>query len=204
MDEFVILDFETTGLSPAYARVIEVGAIIVKGSKVVDKLSHLMDPGHPIPYFITNITGITNQMIRGQPTPEQIMPKLKQFIGERTILSHNAPFDQKFLESEMDYIGKEVDNKFLCTLKLSRRLIPNARDYKLTTLASHLKLSFPKEHKAHRALNDVMMTLQLWFHIEKYLTDYIKSKPDFDLLSKLCRQPKSKISKLLDTYVVNL
>jgi DNA polymerase III epsilon subunit family exonuclease len=200
VDEFVILDFETTGLSPAYARIIEVGAIIVKGSKVVDKLSHLMDPGSAIPYFITDITGITNQMVRGQPTPEQVMPKLKKFIGERTIVSHNALFDQKFLISEMDNIGAEIDNNFLCTLKLARRLIPSARDYKLTTLASHLKLSFPKEHKAHRALNDVMMTLQIWLHMEKYLTETIRAKPDFELLSKLCSQPKSKILNYLKNY----
>ncbi|HRA42556.1 MAG TPA: 3'-5' exonuclease, partial [Gammaproteobacteria bacterium] len=79
MDELVILDFETTGLSPNYARVIEVGAIIISGEKIVDKLSQLMYPGCSIPYFITDITGITNQMVKGQPSPEKFMPTLKKF-----------------------------------------------------------------------------------------------------------------------------
>ena len=146
MDELVILDFETTGLSPNYARVIEVGAIIISGEKIVDKLSQLMYPGCSIPYFITGITGITNQMVKGQPSPEKFMPTLKKFIGARPILAHNASFDQKFLISEMENIGNRIDNKFLCTLKLARRLILDAPDYKLTTLTSHLKIKPLKEH----------------------------------------------------------
>src|SRR5947207_1516572 len=118
--EVVILDFETTGLSPSYARVIEVRAIIVQGTKIVAQISQLMHPGSPVPYFITRITGITNQMLKGQPTPEAFMPKLKSFIGPRPILAHNASFDQSFLIAEMENAGITMDNTFLCTLKLAR------------------------------------------------------------------------------------
>ena len=166
MDELVILDFETTGLSPNYSRVIEVGAVIISGTKVVDQLSQLMHPGCSIPYFITDITGITNQMI-----------------------------------SEMKNIGKRIDNKFLCTLKLARRLILDAPDYKLTTLTSHLKIKTPKEHKAHRALNDVMATLEIWLYIKKYVANYIKASPDFNFFEKLMKHPKNNILKLLDNYI---
>ena len=200
MDELVILDFETTGLSPAYARVIEVGAIVIRGTEIVDKLSQLMYPGCSIPYFITDITGITNQMLKGKPTPERFMPKLKNFIGNRTILAHNASFDQKFLVSEMENIGKNIDNKFLCTLKLARRLILDAPDYKLTTLTSHLKIKIPKDHKAHRALNDVMATYGVWLYMKKYVSDHIKTSPDLSFFDKLMRQPKSNILKLLSSY----
>lgn len=134
MDELVILDFETTGLSPMYARVIEVGAVIIRGSEIVDSLSQLMHPGHSIPYFITDITGITNQMVKGMPAPERFMPKLKKFIDDRPILAHNASFDQKFLMSEMENIGKHIDNEFLCTLKLARRLILDAPDLQINNL----------------------------------------------------------------------
>lgn len=161
MEEFVILDFETTGLSPSYSRVIEVGALLVKQDKVVKRLSQLMNPGFDIPDFITEITGITDEMVRGQPRPEKFMPTLKRFIGNRPVLAHNASFDQSFLMSEMDYIGKKITNRFLCTLKLSRRLIYDAPNYKLSTLIKHLKIKMPKDHQSHRALHDVMSTFHL-------------------------------------------
>lgn len=201
MEELVIIDFETTGLSPDYSRVIEVGAVIISGTKVVDKLSQLMYPGYSIPYFITEITGITNEMVKGKPSPEKFMPTLKNFIGARPILAHNASFDQKFLISEMENIGNRIDNKFLCTLKLARRLILDAPDYKLTTLISHLKVENLREHKAHRALNDVMATLEVWLYIKKYVTNYIKVSPDFKLFEKLMKQPRHNALKLLDKHI---
>ena len=200
MEELVILDFETTGLSPAYARIIEVGAILVRDKKIVDQFSELMYPGCSIPYFITDITGITNQMVKGKPTPEKIMPNLKKFIGNRPILAHNASFDQKFLVSEMENIGKKIDNKFLCTLKLARRLIPNSPDYKLTTLISHLKIKIPKEHKAHRALDDVISTYHVWMHMKKTVSEMIDTVPDMDLFQKIEKQPKGKVSNFLAKY----
>jgi DNA polymerase-3 subunit epsilon len=200
MDELVVLDFETTGFSPDYARVIEVGAIIIKDDIVFDSFSQLMYPGGYIPYFITNITGITNKMVKGQPKPEEVMPKLKEFIGDRTILAHNANFDQRFLESEMKNIGVNISNKFLCTLNLARRFIPRAPNYKLTTLISHLKINIPEDYRAHRALHDVMMTFQIWLHIKNCVKNRINMTPNFDLLAKIEQRPKGKIFKLLDSY----
>ena len=200
MEELVILDFETTGLSPTYARIIEVGAVLVRNSKIVDKLSQLMDPGCSIPYFITDLTGITNRMVKGKPTPEEVMPKLKKFVGNRTILAHNASFDQKFLISEMKNVGKKIDNKFLCTMKLSRRLIPDSPDYKLSTLISHLKIKVPKEQKAHRALSDVIRTYHVWEHMKKYVAESINTSPNIDLFVKLERHSKNKILHLLNKY----
>lgn len=201
VDELVILDFETTGLSPDYARVIEVGAIVLKDDIVVDTFSELMYPGSSIPHFITTITGITNQMVKGKPSPEKIMPKLKKFIGNRLIMCHNATFDQKFLISEMENIGEIIRNPFLCTLKLTRRLLPHAPDYKLTTLASYLKIKHAKDHQAHRALDDVMTTLQVWLHLKQVVTEHIKSAPTFDLLHKISQYPKSNSMKILQKHM---
>lgn len=181
------MDFETTGLSPDYARIIEVGAIVIRGTEIVDKLSQLMYPGCSIPYFITDITGVTNQIFKGKPTSERLMPTLKNFIGNRTVLAHNASFDQKFLALAMENIGKSINNKFLCTLKLARRLILDAPDYKLTTFTLHLKIKIPKDHKAHRALNDVMATFGVWLYMKKYVSDYIKTSPDLSFFVKLMR-----------------
>lgn len=197
MEELVILDFETTGLSPTYARIIEVAAVIIRDHEIVGEFSQLMFPGCAIPYFITQITGITNQMVRGQPSPEETMPRLKKFIENRPIFAHNAAFDQKFLLSEMQNVGNKIDNKFLCTLKLSRRLIPNAPDYKLTTLISHLNIKMPKEHQAHRALSDVMSTYHIWMHMKNHVSGYINKIPDIALFQAIERQPKNKITHFL-------
>jgi DNA polymerase-3 subunit epsilon len=201
VDELVILDFETTGLSPSYARIIEVGAIIIKENIVVDKISQLLYPGSSIPQFITSITGITNQMVKGKPTPEKFMPTLKKFIGNKPILAHNASFDQKFLISEMENIGISIENPFLCTLKLARRLLPNAPNHKLGTLASYLALKIPKNHQAHRALDDVMVTNQIWNHLKNTVTNHIKTEPDLDLFLMLSSVAKNKIAQLLDSKV---
>jgi len=115
-EEVVILDFETTGLSANYERVIEVGAALVKGNKITKTFSELCYPGASIPYFITELTGITNAMLKGKPKPEKIMPKLHEFIGQRPILAHNASFDSQFLHAEMDRVGLEVVNPILCTM----------------------------------------------------------------------------------------
>ncbi|HXH55405.1 MAG TPA: 3'-5' exonuclease [Gammaproteobacteria bacterium] len=201
MSELVILDFETTGSSPNYSRIIEVGAIIISDTNIVDKLSQLMYPGRSIPYFITNFTGITNQMVKGKPSPEEFMPTLKNFIGARPILAHNASFDQKFLIAEMENSGNSIDNKFLCTLKLARRLILDAPNYKLTTLTSHLKIETSKDHKPHRALSDVMATLGVWLYIKKYVASYIKTNPDLNFFEKLMQHPRKNILNLLDKYI---
>jgi len=114
-------------------------------------------------------------------------------------LAHSASFDKKFLLSEMDNIGKTIENSFLCTLKLARRLI-SAPNYKLTTLRSHLNLKISKGHQAHRALDDVMVTLQLWLYIKNHISKLIDSEPDFDFLAKIENYPKNKIKKLFEQF----
>jgi DNA polymerase III subunit epsilon len=196
MEQLIILDFETIGLSPRYSRVIEVGALLIKGDKIVKRLSQLMDPGFSIPYFITDITGITNKMVKGQPKPEEFMPVLKRFIGRRPILAHNATFDQRFLASELAYIGKQMTNPFLCSLKLSRRLIPYAPNHKLSTLIQHLKIKMPKDHQSHRVLHDVLSTFHLWLYIKKNILHRVNVM-DLAFFSKLSNYPRSKVRDFL-------
>lgn len=198
MEELVILDFETTGLSPSYARIIEVGAVLVRQSKIVKSFSQLMHPGCAIPYFITQITGITNKMVKDMPSPEEIMPKLKEFIGERLILAHNATFDKSFFYAEMENAGVKTANPFLCTMKLARRIILDPPNYKLNTLISHLKVKLPKEHQAHRALHDVVSTFYLWGHLKKRINKNKDRTMDLDFLKKLESMPKSKVELFLD------
>ena len=201
--EVIILDFETTGLSAEYERVIEVGAAVVKDNKITDFFSALCHPGFNVPYFITGITGITSSMLKGKPKPEKIMPKLREFIADRPIIAHNASFDAQFLHAEMSRANLTVDNPTLCTLLLARRLIQDARDYKLGTLMQHIKYKAQKGHKAHRALDDVKVTAALWVHLRRIVEQQTKSKKfDLGLYKKIAKMPKKQVASKLEKWAV--
>jgi DNA polymerase III subunit epsilon len=197
--EVVILDFETTGLSTHEERIIEVGAAVVKGNKITETFATLCNPGRYIPYFITDITGITNEMIKGQPKPEAVMPNLHKFIGERPILAHNASFDAQFLHSEMDRVNINIDNPFLCTMLLSRRLIQDAENHKLGTLKKHINFKGKKDHKDHRALDDVKVTVALWLHLKKLVSNMTGTKKlDISIYQKINKMPKKQVVARLE------
>mmetsp|Transcript_37011 Transcript_37011/g.60923 ORF Transcript_37011/g.60923 Transcript_37011/m.60923 type:complete len:382 (+) Transcript_37011:108-1253(+) len=203
-EEVVVLDFETTGLNPKYDRVIEVGAAIVvnlkEESKIVKTFSTLCDPQRAIPKFITDFTGITPEMVKGKPTPQQMMLDLKDFVGDRPIVAHNVAFDSKFFRAELERAGDSVvfPNNWICTLLLARRLIPDSKNHKLGTLKDYIKYETKKGHQDHRALDDVMVTCKLWQHL-RYLVDRItgRSQQSMDLFMKISRTPKKKIAALL-------
>lgn len=200
-EEIVIIDFETTGLSPYNDRIIEVGAVIVKEKKVINSFSQLMNPGCYLPYFITDLTGISNSMLTDKPRPEKIMPKLKRFIGDRVILAHNASFDSKFLHSEMSRVNITINNPFLCTMLLSRRLIPDVYDYKLGTLANYFSI---KIGKAHRALDDVKATAELWGHLNQIVCDATGTKQlDNHIFETISKKPKKLIAKYFEQVKSN-
>lgn len=202
-DEVVVLDFETTGLSAYDDRIIEVGAVIVKGKKVIDKFSELMNPGCYLPRFITDLTGISNSMLKGKPRPQKVMPNLKNFIGNRVILAHNASFDSKFLYAEMNRANLDIDNEILCTLLLSRRLIPDVYDYKLGTLAEFLNV---KIGRAHRAIDDALATAKLWNHLHEVVSESLGIKRiESTIFKSISKKPKRSVplylEKLNSTYL---
>lgn len=202
-EEIVVLDFETTGLSADYERIIEVGAVIVKGDRIKKSFSSLCNPGYRISSFITDLTGITNKMLSGQPTPESVMPEFYKFIGNRPILAHNASFDTKFLAAEMARIGKTIENPIACTMLLARRLIPDLYDYKLGTLKRYLKFRESSDHKDHRALDDVKVTVNLWIHLRNIVDEMVGEEHlDFQLFQKLCRMSKAKIASFKEKYSI--
>lgn len=202
-EQIVIIDFETTGLSPDFARTIEVGAVLINENKIVDSFSQLMNPGYNIPSFITDLTGITNKMIKKQPSPEEVMPKLRKFIGSHPVMAHNASFDSKFLISEMLRADIPFENPFLCTLKLSRRLI-DSHSYSLSNLVSNLNLDTDDISQMHRALDDVKMTFRLWKYIQNVVvrkTGILKH--DLDMYFKISKKSKKKVPEFLDKFSKN-
>ena len=163
-DSLVILDFETTGLSPQYGdRAIEVGAVRLEAGAVVERFQRLMNPGFRISSFIEGYTGITNEMLRDQPSCREVMGEFADFLEGRNIVAHNLSFDLRFLESELKRIGRSFNGEGCCSLLLSRRIIHDAPNHKLGTLVSHLGI--PLAGRFHRALADAEVTTGLWLRM---------------------------------------
>ncbi len=198
-DGVVVLDFETTGLSAGSHRIIEVGAAIVKGKKIQSTFSALCNPGVSVPFFITNLTGISNEMLKGKPEPEEVMLQFYEYIGNRPLLAHNASFDSRFLDAEMNRIGKVIESPMLCTMLLARRLLPDSRDHKLGTLKRHINYASEPTHQDHRALDDVKVTVSLWIYLKKLVEELTQKEfVSFNDYHKLSRISKYKIQAYLE------
>ncbi len=122
----VVLDFETTGLSPNMGdRGIEIGAVLVENGKISKRFQKLMNPNRRIDSFIENYTGITNTMVKSAEPCEDVMREFAEFITGHNLVAHNASFDQKFLDAEFDRAHASYDGSFACSMLLARRLYPN-------------------------------------------------------------------------------
>lgn len=198
-DEVVVLDFETTGLTTDYDRVIEVGAALVKGNEIIDTFSSLCDPGTAIPSFITGLTGITTAMVKGQPSPESVMREFYHFIGDRPILAHNASFDSRFLNAEMSRVNLFPENPTLCTMLLARRLIQDTPDHKLGTLKQYINFQSETGHQDHRALDDVKVTVALWIYLRDVLEEITGTRAhNIGTYQKLSRMSRNKLKTGLE------
>lgn len=165
----VMLDFETTGLSPDMGdRITEVAALRIAGGRVVERYVSLINCKVRIPSFITGLTGITQAMVDGAPPVDQVVPALLDFIGTDTLSAHNASFDDKFLRAESARLGLTPGYQGLvCSLKLARRVFPDLGSYKLGNLSSRLGICF--KSAAHRAESDAEVAAELLLHIGRHL-----------------------------------
>ncbi len=143
---FVAIDVETTGLSPLQNELIEISAIKYLGNKKIDTFTTLIKPKVRIPYYITNITGITNEMVKNSPFVEEVMPNLIQFIGNNPIVAHNANFDYKFIQSYSN--NSFSKNKLIDTVQIGRKLYPHLANHKLGTIAKHIGITEDGFHRA--------------------------------------------------------
>jgi len=165
----VMIDFETTGLSPDMGdRITEVAALRIAGGRVVERYVTLINCGVRIPSFITGLTGITQAMVDGAPPVAQVLPRLLDFIGADALSAHNASFDEKFLKAEAARLGLAPAHQGLvCSLKLSRRVFPSLGSYKLGQLSGQLGIRF--NSAAHRAESDAEVAAEVLLHIGKHL-----------------------------------
>ncbi|MDP5007761.1 MAG: 3'-5' exonuclease, partial [Glaciimonas sp.] len=159
-ESFIVLDFETTGLSPAEgARATEVAAVLVRDGVIVDRFQSLMNAGVSIPGFIQDLTGITNRMIVQAPPNDEVMSRFLDFIEDRPLIAHNASFDKKFLDAELSRIGKQVKQPIACSMRIARRVYQQAPNHQLGTLVKFARIQ--TDGVFHRALADSEMTARL-------------------------------------------
>ena len=156
INDYVVLDTETTGLSPVSCKIIEVCASRVRNGQIVDTFTTLINPGSPIPYYIPEITGITDDIVWDKPYFHQIADKLKEFIGCDVIVGHNIPFDIKFLNAAF---GEELSNEVIDTLTLAKAVKPGLDSYRLEALCKEFGIA---DKQLHRAEADVFMTYKLF------------------------------------------
>ncbi|MEW6583363.1 MAG: exonuclease domain-containing protein, partial [Actinomycetota bacterium] len=166
---FCVVDLETTGGSPGRSKVTEIAAVRVRGLEVRESLVTLVDPGHAIPAVITSITGITDEMVTGQPDIAQALPLLLDFCGGDILVAHNAPFDLRFLNYERRRLmGSYFTQPWLDTLALSRRLVRGVERHDLASLAAWADTSV---RPSHRALPDAQAAAELLIVLLRMLQD---------------------------------
>jgi len=196
----VMLDFETTGLSPDMGdRITEVAALRIVDGKVVERYVSLINCQVRIPSFITGLTGITQAMVDGAPPVSRVVPDLLDFIGTDTLSAHNASFDEKFLRAEASRLGLSTGHQSLvCSLKLSRRVFPQLSSYKLGNLSGELGIKF--KSAAHRAESDAEVAAEVLIHIGRHIrTTYGIAAIDPELLVSVNKLAAAKVHQFLSS-----
>ncbi|MFT7131816.1 MAG: DNA polymerase-3 subunit epsilon [Cyclobacteriaceae bacterium] len=196
-NSLVILDFETTGLSPDMGdRAIEIGAVRLVNGEVTERFQELMNPGQRVSGFIENYTGISNDMLRGADSCEVVMDRFADFVADDNLIAHNASFDKRFLDAELNRIGRDYAGEFSCSLLLSRRIFQDSYSHKLGELVRFCNIK--SDGGFHRALYDSEMTAKVWMAMLTNMGErYDLFDVSFDLIKKLTKTPKKKVNDLL-------
>lgn len=199
-DTVIVLDFETTGLSPNGGdRAIEIGAVRIEKGKVRERNQSLMNPGKRVVSFIEDYTGITNAMLKTAPPCKTVMAEFADFVEDFDMVAHNASFDSRFLMAECRRIKRNPSGEFACSMLASRRLYPDAPNHKLGTLVDYHRL--PTDGTFHRALADAEMTAHLWLKMLTDLEDNYQLKHiPFSLMQDIAKTPKAKVDRFLKDW----
>ncbi|MEH6577290.1 MAG: 3'-5' exonuclease [Amphritea sp.] len=196
-DTVVVLDFETTGLSPDNGdRAIEIGAVLIEKGAVTGSFQQLMNPGQRISSFIENYTGISNHMLKDAPGCETVMAEFAEFIGDHNLVAHNASFDRRFLDAEFASIGRSYPGEFACSMLIARRVYQAAPNHKLGGLVAYKNI--PTDGVFHRALADAEMTGRLWLEmLADIQRQYAVDSLTFKQVQQLAKKPKAAVASYL-------
>lgn len=161
---FVVFDLETTGAKAPPCRITEIGAYRVRNGKVAEEFHTLINPEAAIPPFITSLTGISDEMVEDAPVFRDVASQFLEFIGDSVLVAHNAHFDMSFLNHEIGRVYEDyrVWNPSLCTVQLSRKLLPNIENHRLNTVADYFSIELLNHH---RASDDARATAQIFVNL---------------------------------------
>lgn len=199
---YCVLDLETTGFSAVNEKITEVGIMKVKNGEVIDEFSCFVNPEKHIPQRVTEVTNITDEMVKDAETIEKVFPKILDFIQDAVLVAHNAPFDIGFLKQNAKNLGYEFDYTYLDTLSLAKDLFPDYKKYKLGKIAENLGI---KVEVAHRALDDVDTTVKVF----NVMLDMLKKRgakkvEDIDEVSSTEEAKKEEYKKLKTYHAIIL
>jgi len=175
---FAVVDTETTGMNPAFSRVMDIGIVIMKNGEVVEKWETLIDPEQEVPYWISKYTHLTHAMVKGMPTFETYAGKISEFLKDAIFVGHNAAFDYSFLYHEMLRAKTAFNYPKLCTVMLGRKLLPQLANAHLDALADFYNI---KISQRHRALPDAEATAFVLNEFIKIAQEKYGARTYFDL-----------------------
>ncbi|MDR3679768.1 MAG: exonuclease domain-containing protein [Flavipsychrobacter sp.] len=156
---YAVVDIETTGSYAMGNGITEIAIVIHDGEKVLDFYETLVNPHRPIPWFIQNLTGITNEMVINAPAFEEVAPHIHSLLQDKVFIAHNVNFDYSFVKHHLQVCGLDLNTPKLCTVRLSRKILPGLNGYSLSKLSHQLNLSLTNHH---RAGGDAMATANLF------------------------------------------
>lgn len=183
-DSYVVIDIETTGLDPRFDEIIELAGLKYEHGKETDAFESLVKPEIEVDDFITELTGITNEMLEDAPSIAEVLPKFIDFIGSNIVIGHNVNFDINFIYDNAEQLGLPAfSNDFVDTMRISRRLYKDMENHKLSTLVSYLGVSDSVEH---RAFSDCANTQMCLIKMQEYAEQIggIPQSKDFDKMAK--------------------
>lgn len=197
LSDYIIFDIETTGLDSSYDEVIEIGAIKVKNNKIVSKFNSLVKPKNEIDEYITELTGITNEMVKDAPTIEEILPDFMNYIGNDILIGHNVNFDINFIYDNL-YRNKfdVLTNDFIDTMRISRKLLPELPHHRLIDLAKYFKIDSTNNH---RSLKDCEITMIVYENLKEIALQKYDNVDEFKNAFKKHKKEELRAKDIVST-----
>lgn len=208
IQDYVCLDLETTGLDPKTDKIIEIGAVKVRGGEIVDSFQSFVNPGRMLPEKIVELTGICDEDLKDAMSIETVIPKFLEFSGNDCFLGHSVLFDYSFMKKAVVNLdGKNKYEKFgIDTLKISRKHLASLESRKLSYLCAYYGI----DQKAHRALGDAMATHFLYQRLLKDFyegneTDFVPGQLIYSVKREtpITKAQKERLSKLITLHNIN-
>ncbi len=198
-DTYVVFDIETTGLSAAYDKIIEIGGVKVQGGVIVDKFSEFINPQMPIPFKIEQLTSINDSMVMEADTVDAVLPRFLEFCEGAVMVAHNADFDMSFIFKNASDLGIDFKCTIVDTVSLARVLIPSISRYKLDTVAKAVGVTL--EHH-HRAVDDAGCTAEIFVKFIQMLKD--RNITNLNMVNDMSKSSETAIKKLPSHHAIIL